>query len=250
VNTLLSIGPSPYVEKARWALTHHGIPFREEPHVPMLHWRTTRPHGRRTVPLLLADDGETLGESSDIVAWADARRPDAPPLLPERLRERVAWLDDKVGKHARRVAYDAMLPSPELTRGLFNGSPAWEFAALRVGWPLWKRAIVRGLDVTPARAAASRARLRELFDEVGGWLSDGRTWLDGDRFTALDLTFAALSAIVLLPREHGWPLPDDDALRAHLPGADAVCAFRDELLRTPAGQLAFRAYSEARWPVR
>lgn len=243
---LVTIGPSPYVEKARWALQRHGINFVEEPHVPMFHWRATRPYGRRTAPLLVLPDGTSVGESTDIVAWADASRPDRTPLLGPGDREVIAHLDDKVGKHARRVAYGSLLASRGLTVALFAGSPSWELTALSLGFPLWRQAIVRGLDVTPSRVAASRERLRQVFDALSDELADGRPWLGGDRFGARDLALASLAGSVLLPREHGWAMPDDDALRAALRDAVTLLSFRAQLLDTPAGVLCARAYAEQR----
>ena len=70
-----------------------------------------------------------------------------------------------------------------------------------------RRLIDRYLDVDDATAAESRERVRAVFDEVGGRLSDGRRFLVGDAFTAADLTFAALAAAVLIPSRYGVPLP-------------------------------------------
>ena len=68
---------------------------------------------------------------------------------------------------------------------------------------------------------------REL-DRVAGLLSDGRPYLCGERFTAADLTFAALSAPLVMPPGYGVPLPQPEILpeatarlvrraRTHLP---------------------------------
>jgi glutathione S-transferase len=62
----------------------------------------------------------------------------------------------------------------------------------------------------------------------------------GDRFTAADLTFAALAAPVLFPAEY----------RAVHPAlSDMSTAMRDEVLRlrdTDAGRFALRLFSEER----
>jgi glutathione S-transferase len=106
------------------------------------------------------------------------------------------------------------------------------------------RGIDRYLDVTPATAADSLVRVRATFDRVAERLDDGRSYLCGERFTAADLTFAALSAAVLMPPEYGVPLPQPGELpeaaadvvhelRAHPAGAHALAMFRDER-RAPA----------------
>ncbi len=99
--------------------------------------------------------------------------------------------------------------------------------------------IDRFLDITPATAAQSLAQVRLAFDAVAERLGDGRPYLCGERFTAADLTFAALAASVLMPPEYGVPLPQPDELpppmatvvrefRAHPAGAHALAMFRDE----------------------
>ena len=81
--------------------------------------------------------------------------------------------------------------------------------------------------------------MQATFDAVADRLDDGRPYLCGDRFTAADLTFAALAGSVLMPPEYGVPLPRPDELpaqmaaavrdlRAHPAGEHAMAMFRDE----------------------
>jgi glutathione S-transferase len=99
--------------------------------------------------------------------------------------------------------------------------------------------IDRFLDITAASAAQSEAEVRIVFDAVAERLSDERPYLCGERFTAADLTFAALAASVLMPPEYGVPLPQPEELpaqmaavvrelRNHPAGAHALAMFRDE----------------------
>ena len=63
---LITLGPSHYCEKARWALARCRVPFQEEPHVPLIHSAHTRKAGgRRSVPVLVTDSG-TCDDLSDI----------------------------------------------------------------------------------------------------------------------------------------------------------------------------------------
>jgi glutathione S-transferase len=252
-HTLVTIGPSHFCEKARWGLDLKGVPYTEDAHVPMFHWRRIRKHTRRTVPLLEAGD-RVLTQSTEILAWADEVGASGPRLFPSdpiaraEVERQVKLWDDKVGVHARRAVYDVILPSAACTRAVFEGSPAWEQTALRLGMPVWRALLVKGLGVTPDKCARSRERLTELFAEASALLQANGPYLAGPAFTASDLTFAALSAIVLMPPEYGWALPDLDALAAAgtLPGADRAVAFRDSLRATPAGQHALRVYREHR----
>ena len=82
--------------------------------------------------------------------------------------------------------------------------------------------------------------MRGVFRQVDELLSDRRRFLAGERFTAADLTFAALAAPVLLPAE----------CRAVQPALDDVpAAMRDEILRfreTDAGRFALRMFTQER----
>jgi glutathione S-transferase len=120
-----------------------------------------------------------------------------------------------------------------------TGVPAWERRVLPLVYPLVTRVIDRYLRITPDAAARSEAEVRGIFDAVAERLADGRPYLCGDRFTAADLTFAALAAAVLMPPEYGVPLPQPDELpqpmaavvrelRAHPAGAHALAMFRTE----------------------
>jgi glutathione S-transferase len=118
--------------------------------------------------------------------------------------------------------------------------PDWERRIVPLVWPVATRVIDRYLDITPALAAHSLGEVRATFDEVAERLSDGRPYLTGDRFTAADLTFAALSAAVLVPPEYGIALPQPDEL------PDAMATVVRELREHPAGQHALRMFREER----
>jgi glutathione S-transferase len=79
-----------------------------------------------------------------------------------------------------------------------------------------------------------------VFQQVGDRLGDGRRFLVADRFTAADLTFAALAAPVLLPDECRAVSPAFD----DVPGAmrEAIQRLRD----TDAGRFALRLFAEER----
>jgi glutathione S-transferase len=121
-----------------------------------------------------------------------------------------------------------------------TGVPPWERRTLSIAYPVLIRVIDRYLDITPATAAESEARVRATFDTVAERLGDGRPYLCGDRFTAADLTFAALAASVLMPPEYGVPLPQPE----ELPSATAATV--RELREHPAGLHALAMFREER----
>ncbi|HSO21453.1 MAG TPA: glutathione S-transferase C-terminal domain-containing protein, partial [Chondromyces sp.] len=86
----------------------------------------------------------------------------------------------------------------------------------------------------------SLERVKEVFATVAERLADRRDFLVGNAFTAADLSFAALAAPVVLPRNYGSPLPPLDEL------PPAMLALVEDFRATPAGEFALRMYRDQR----
>jgi len=242
---LITMPHSHYAEKARWALDWLALPYREEAHVPLLHRLPTRRHGGRSVPVLL-HQGRRLVDSTDILVHADAVS-GGDRLYPREsaLRHEVEALEDRfddvLGPHTRRWAYAHFLPQRRaLRRMMSRGVPRWEALLLPLLMPVVVPLVRAAFRITPDSAERSRQRVREVFDEVDARLADGRRFLLGERFTAADLTFAALASPALLPEACGASYP---------PLADVPPAMRDEVLHlrdSAAGRFALRLYAQER----
>jgi glutathione S-transferase len=251
--TLITIPISHYCEKARWALDRAGVRYRERPHLQLVHWLAVRrAGGGRTAPVLVCGD-RVLAESGDILEAADAGLPPGRRLYPDgdlaaaEVRALEREFDERLGPQGRLWMYDALRGRREIAIAYAcTGVPAWERRALPLAYPLVTRIIDRYLGITPAAAARSEAEVRAVFARVAKRLEDGRPYLCGDRFTAADLTFAALAAAVLMPPEYGVPLPQPDELpepmaavvrelRTHPAGAHALAMFRTER-RSPSAE--------------
>jgi glutathione S-transferase len=244
---LVTIPISHYCEKARWALERAGLPYREERHVQGIHRiAARRAGGGSTVPVLVTDEGP-IGESEDILHWVDERTPPERRLFPadaselgevERLSRRF---DEVLGPRGRRLMYVNTLPHPDLTLRFNNqGVPRWEDRALRFGWPFATRFMTRVLRIRPGIEVEDEAAVWREFDFVAERLADGRAYLCGERFGAADLTFAALSAAVVVPPVYGVSLPQPDVLPPTF--ADLVSRVREH----PAGRYALRLFAERR----
>lgn len=113
---LFGISYSPWTEKARWALEHHGIAYTFSEHTPLIdelpmRLRLRKLRGSISVPSLLTDGGPVQG-SLAIARWADAHGKGA---RLERADERAAvdaW-DARAERalEAGRALYSARLQS-------------------------------------------------------------------------------------------------------------------------------------------
>jgi glutathione S-transferase len=230
---LITIPISHYCEKARWALERAGLAYSEERHVQGVHRIVARrAGGGSTVPVLVAPEG-VFAESEQILAYADESLPEAVRLFP-------------ADPDGRRLMYAHMLEQRRLMlRVNCQGVPAWERRVMTALWPLAVRWGKRELGIGPTSRHDDEALVRHAFDAVAERLADGRHYLCGDRFSAADLTFAALSASVLVPPEYGVSLPQPEMLPAQI--ASPVRAFRAH----PAGEYALRLFrDERRRPAR
>jgi glutathione S-transferase len=240
---LITIPISHYCEKARWALDRAGVRYLERAHLQLIHRiATRRAGGGSTAPVLVCGE-RVFADSADILVHANAKAspdrrlyPDDPRLAAE-VRSLERDFDERLGPHGRRWMYDSMRDRRDLAIAYAStGVPLWQRCALPIAFPVMMRLIDRYLDITPASVAVSEREVRAVFAEVAKRLDDGRPYLMGERFTAADLTFAALAAAVLMPVEYSVPLPAPDEL------PDAMAAVVRELRADSAGAHALAMF--------
>ncbi len=249
VHRLLTIPISHFCEKARWALERAGILYREERHVQGIHMLAARRAGGGiTLPVLVTPDGTVFAESEAIVAYADARLPEEQRLIPADPDERLdvletsRWLDAGLGVEGRALMYAGMMQHRTLLLEVNNqGVPAWEARLLAATWPLATRVVKRRLGMRSDAATTAERNVRETFDLIAKRLeADGSGFLCCGRFTAADLTFAALSAAVLVPPQYGVKLPQPDVLPTE------IAQLVEELRAHPAGRRALKHFAQRR----
>lgn len=245
--TLITIPASHFCEKARWALDRCGLPYREEAHAPLLHTPfALLAGGRRTVPVLKAG-GRTLTDSTEILRFCEDYLPAERRLFPEdpALNAEVCALEDRfdreLGPHTRRWPYYHLLPQRALVVGgmgaYLGGLERGIFSNL---YPLIAAIMRKGMRIDTAGANRSLNQITQILLEVGHRLSDGRRYLVGGRFSAADLTFAALMGPVVWTPDYGRPFPPLE--QTPKPFQAQVLSWR----QTPAGQLVMRLYAEER----
>ncbi|PNH06009.1 hypothetical protein TSOC_007669 [Tetrabaena socialis] len=253
---LISIPASHYVERARWALDYAGIAFTEDKYPPMLHLVGTlsvsSAGGPKThsVPMLLCPPGQhapgqqpqqqlAIRDSADIVRYAhdclEKRRaaagspPDPAPTPASQPPSTTApaTASGPASTTAPATASGPALPPLAGGAGSNNASgppsPTPEPAPSPLPHPLYPSDPDEGGCDDNAAADAAAA---------GG---GGGPYLVGGRFTAADLTFASMAAVLLLPPQYGAYMPPPEAWP---PAA--------ELRGTAAGRHALRMYEQHR----
>ncbi len=246
---LLTIPISHYCEKVRWALERAEIDYVEEAHLQMIHrFYAVKAGGGRKVPVLITDEG-TFGESSRIIRWIDQRLPTERRLVPEGRREEIDGIEQRLdaglGVQGRRWMYSVVMETDLPRRVGLGPLPSWERRVVPAVLPVLRLYLKTFMGAEPAQAGSALAAVDQAFEWIEELIADGRPYLVGETFSSADLTFAALSAAVLMPERYGVELPEP----AELP--PAVRAEVERLRERPAGRFAARLVAEERpWPPR
>ncbi|WP_414587992.1 glutathione S-transferase family protein [Scytonema sp. PCC 10023] len=241
---LITLPISHYCEKARWALTKVKLPYVEEPHMPPFHRFATGQVGGKSAPVLITEAG-AFTDSTDILRYLDEIAPDNAKLYPTNpeLRQQVEKLEDlfdeQLGSAIRRWAYFYVMDDYKfMQRRWCQGVPFIEGALFPVVFPPMRSVIRRGFNITAESAAQAYEQIKSIFEQVSELLSDGRTHLIGDSFSAADITFAALAAPAVLPPEQ--PMSGGNLQELPSKMASEISAFRE----TPAGAYVLRLYHD------
>jgi glutathione S-transferase len=199
---LITLRYSPWSERARWALDHHGIQYREVRHEPVLGERKLRRivgprKGPYTVPVLVTRD-EILTESWDIARYAD-RVGKSEPLIAEAQMKEVRDFNDRVDSAmaaGRALLVERLLQDgPARDESLPRKIPPRVRVLLRpmtwLGMRWFANKYALG-DHDPVRAISE---LRRLFDSMRAKLAGGDYLLG--RFGYADILGAvALQGVV------------------------------------------------------
>lgn len=199
---LVVLQPSHFCEKARWALERYGIVVDIDIQAPGFHSLVTK--GKGSTPCLIFPDGNFKDDSTIILHWIDEQtKSHVPKLFPidcaHEVAAECARLDSGLGQDARSIIYAHALDSVAIRRSLTSGVPFWQTVIIDYfgAWYAIKGVMRDRMKVSPENGEKALERVREEFRRIGTLLEDGREFLIGGKFTAADLTFAALSLPVL-----------------------------------------------------
>jgi glutathione S-transferase len=242
---LITIATSHYCEKVRWAMDSLGIDYIEENHAPPFHRQYTSRYGGTSVPVLVIND-KAFTDSKDILHYLDTIACDRQLYTQDlELRQQAetleALFDDKLGVATRNWAYYYAIQQPWSILAAWNRGTSWmEKVKSAIAFPVSTKIIKQKYNLTLEGKEAAVQDIREVFTIVNQKLNAGQQYLVGDRFSATDITFAALASLVIRPEHH----PVYDSQLAKVPAE--MVALVEELRATLAGELVIRMYREHR----
>jgi glutathione S-transferase len=193
---LVQLVYSPWSERARWALDHHGLVYRTIEHVPFLgelRLRKIVGRGRRaTVPVLI--DGHTkLTESWDIAKHAD-RIGSGATLIPAELETRIReWTDlaDRTSSQGRALVVSALLASDAaLDEGLPLPVPSFLRRVVRPMTRFGLRWFARKYRVSNVATDAIEDSMRPALDRLRAAVKTSPCLLG--KFSYADIAMATL----------------------------------------------------------
>ena len=211
---LVGMHYSPWSQKARWALDHHGVAYEWVEHTPvlgeaLLRVRARRWTGRVSAPMLLEDGGAVIADSWEIARHAEAIGHGAPLFPAEHLEEIARWNErSQAAAEAGRVLVTANIAAdagalraalPGFVPGALRGVMA---PVARLGVALLRRKYGAAADTR----AAAEEKLVAALEPVRDALAGGRRYLCGDAFSYADVTMAVALQPVLPVAERFVPL--------------------------------------------
>lgn len=193
---LVAISYSPWSEKARWALDHHGVQYQEQGYLPMLgepalRTRLKQWRGPISVPILFVD--ETVMRGSLLIAqYAEEIGANATDLFPDDEAQNIlAWNErsEAALSAGRALVSQRVLQDPAAKREALPAMPGAlrsvmaPLANVGVGYLRRKYSYDDGVQT-------HRRSYEQILHSLADALHDGRSYLLGDRFTYADLCMA------------------------------------------------------------
>jgi glutathione S-transferase len=209
---LVSLHVSPWSERARWALDHHGLAYEVVEHMPVIGERRLRRlvgpgKPRATVPVLLAG-GEVVSESWDIALYAD-REGRGSKLVPPASEAAIqAWcsLADSASVAGRALVVAATLASGSaLDEQAPPFVPRWLRPALRPVTRAATRSFARKYDLRLDDAPPHARVVRAGLDRLRSGLAAGSLYLEG-LFSYADIAMATLIQGISPVEDRFWKI--------------------------------------------
>lgn len=204
---------SHFNEKAHWGLNLKRLDYAVVEHWPGPHMPAMKALSGQPATPVLEVDGRVVAGSTEILRVLDAIAPED-PLFPDDADERarcleiVRWLDDEVGPAVRLALFQDLLSDLDGVARIFVREP-WGLRErlYRSALPLIRIVMKRSMKIDAANAALARETIHAALDRIAREGGPEGGYLVGDRFSAADLTAAALLSILSYPDGFHAPLP-------------------------------------------
>jgi glutathione S-transferase len=203
MNELVAIPYSPWSEKARWALDHHAIPYRESEYTPMLSEPALRARlgkwrGKISIPILLSESGRSIQDSFAIAHHAEELSQGTPALFPAAFEaEIVRWNERSEAALAagRALVTERVLQDPAAKR---EALPKMPDAAKALMTPIADlgAGFLRRKYKFGARVEAERRTSDQVFQELQTALEESGDYLVGGQFSYADICMATALQMV------------------------------------------------------
>jgi glutathione S-transferase len=202
---------SPWTEKARWALDHHGLRYSFKQYQPLIEepWlrvKTRNLTRKATVPVLIAGR-ELLLDSFDIARWAE-RCGHGVPLLPTGRESEVAQWNERSDRSLRagRALFFARLARDPAAQ--IDNLPPVVPRRLR---PLLRPTVALGLAYLRAKHGVNAMTIERATENLTAELSTLRRSLAGGRYllgahSYADIAMAVVCQFILPVNDPGMPL--------------------------------------------
>ena len=236
---LLTLAPSHFCERARWALDTRRISYVEERLTPGLHIRRVKSLGASatSLPLLLFQDGSICQGSNHILDIVGLSKGDT---------EIERRLEDVTGPLVRQCLYAGLLADPQsgIREVLLRDTNPRHAMIFRFAWPLLRHLMAAGMNARPSILPNLISRLNIELDWLDTLLAKRGDHLVGGEFGRTDLTAASLLAPVALPQ-----VEPVKSLSAGIRWPDTLAVIDERWSKRPAIKWVQHIYASHRAPI-
>jgi len=244
---LVSARISPPAEMARWLFELGMIPYAEEAHVAGLRVQVTqRAKAGDEVPVVVTAEGVWTG-ARGFLTGLDAKSAPGRRVLGETEEQReqnVAQIDQFLAlllKQVPRLVYFHLLPlRKQLLPIVTQDAPLWERCLVTALYPVWRGWMSEALDLSQQLVEAAAQEIEQAFSYAERLTEDGRRFIGGNFPGVVDVVFASLVSLLVLPERFGARLPKLEEM------PEALREFTQQCRERRGGQLALEAYRAGR----
>ena len=243
---LLTINISHYCEKVRWALDYLNVEYIEEHHAPPFHRFYTKKYGGKTVPVLVTKQ-QCFCDSTEILHYLNTIASHDKKLYPHdiKLRSEVEELeelfDSKLGVATRGLGYYFALQNSWKIPLTWSKGALWpeKIGCILVA-PLTIKMVRKKYRVNETQKDLAIQNISNIFNIVDQRLAPDTKFLVGNKISAADISFAALAAPLLRPKNH----PIYSSQHANL--SQEMSDIAKDLRATRSGKFALNLYEKFR----